>query len=411
MRFFPAEPDIATLFNRIINGDIDLQPDFQRGEVWPVTKQQRLIDSVLRGWVVPPVLLIAGESRHSQQVLDGQQRLASIRDFKLNKFPVDGRIEPNDDFISSLHGLRYDNLPADIKKAFDRTTVRIYEIADYQPEEPAEIFFRLNQPTALTPAEKRNAFFGPVRDQIRDLVEDFDASESARKMLGFSNSRMAYDDVFSRLACTLESNTLRKKITASSINEMYRRKEPISEAILSEVRRSLDSVKDVLDNSYCYWLGKQGQPKLNKATFFSWLLFFSRFDGAADRDEVKFFFRKFESSRSKLFLSNSQIHGDEEFFGSILESDFSQASIQLLMIYSDRATSRVSDVSSVLLRDFALWACWHEHAPGLLHTCRDSAFPEVAKYFSSFERRYSDFAEVRALEFAEQVGWGVRLQP
>lgn len=32
--------EIETIISRIENGDIDLQPNFQRGEVWPVNKQK-----------------------------------------------------------------------------------------------------------------------------------------------------------------------------------------------------------------------------------------------------------------------------------------------------------------------------------------------------------------------------------
>lgn len=40
MRLLPSNPDIVS---RIDSGDIDLQPEFQRGEVWGKFKKQRLI--------------------------------------------------------------------------------------------------------------------------------------------------------------------------------------------------------------------------------------------------------------------------------------------------------------------------------------------------------------------------------
>ncbi|MEO0908549.1 MAG: DUF262 domain-containing protein, partial [Pseudomonadota bacterium] len=55
MKLTPTEPDIATIVSRIDRGDIDLQPDFQRQEVWSVKKKKRLIDTILRGWSIPPV--------------------------------------------------------------------------------------------------------------------------------------------------------------------------------------------------------------------------------------------------------------------------------------------------------------------------------------------------------------------
>ena len=87
--------DIETIVNRIKNGDIDLQPDFQRGEIWTIPKRRKLIDSILRGWKIPPVHFVVGDE-YVEEVLDGQQRLAAIRDFYCNRISVDGNIEPVD---------------------------------------------------------------------------------------------------------------------------------------------------------------------------------------------------------------------------------------------------------------------------------------------------------------------------
>ena len=54
MKLTPSEPDIRTIVERIDRGDIDLQPDFQRQEVWSTSKKKRLIDTILRGWSIPP---------------------------------------------------------------------------------------------------------------------------------------------------------------------------------------------------------------------------------------------------------------------------------------------------------------------------------------------------------------------
>ncbi|MGG2103380.1 DUF262 domain-containing protein [Stenotrophomonas sp. NRRL B-14846] len=395
MRFFPAEPDISTIFNRIVDKDIDLQPDFQRGEVWPVTKQQRLVDTILRGWVVPPILLIAQTHGAKQQVLDGQQRLAAIRDFKSNKFRIDGKIKPHSNEISMLHGMMFDDLPEQTRKKFDRTTLRVYEVADYSPEEPAEIFFRLNQPTALTSAEKRNAFFGPVRDQIRDIVDIFESAIESHSALGFSNSRMAYDDVFARVACTLEYGTLQKKITATGVNEMYRRNEPLSprihKKILLRARFLAKSLSIATRGDYAH------QIKLNKATLYSWMLFLCRADKAPDRDLTSKFIVDFETSRQfNQSASHRPIPGRER------PTESSRHINEILSIYSDRATSRVSDVSSVLARDFAIWAFWTHLG---LSTVSENKFDDLAQVEQLLnENGIRD--EWSILSFISRSDWG-----
>ena len=221
MKFTTQDPDIETIYRRIIEADYDLQPDFQRGEVWTLKKQQRLIDTVLRGWHIPPVHLVV-RPEGTSDVLDGQQRLTAIRDFIDGAFTIDGLIEPEKDDLQELHGLRFAQLPASIKRNFRKFTIRVFELTDYEPDEPHELFFRLNQPTNLTEAEKRNAFIGGPRNQIKNLVREFAEQGLSKERVGFSNARMAYDDLIGRFLLTLEIGSLGEKITAGRITARYR---------------------------------------------------------------------------------------------------------------------------------------------------------------------------------------------
>src|SRR5688572_8990579 len=203
MKQNPSDPDIQTIYQRIKQADLDLQPDFQRGEVWTTAKKQRLIDSVLRDWHVPPIHVIeAADGR--QEVLDGQQRLVAIRDFLENKFTVDGTIAPDDADVTKLSGMTFSQLPSAVKRRFNNYTLRVFRITEYTPGEPGELFFRLNQPTSLTAAETRNAFFGAPRDQVRALVGLAESAGINRDRITMSSARMAYDDVIARFCATLE---------------------------------------------------------------------------------------------------------------------------------------------------------------------------------------------------------------
>ncbi len=62
---------------------------------------------------------------------------------------------------------------------------------EYDPEEPYELFFRLNQAYALTPSEKRNALYGRARDQVRSVVEHLESQGLlVPQRIGFSNARL-----------------------------------------------------------------------------------------------------------------------------------------------------------------------------------------------------------------------------
>lgn len=325
---------------------MDLQPDFQRGEVWSDSKKQRLIDSIMREWHVPPVHVIELKESAKQEVLDGQQRLTAIRDFVAGKFPVDARIEPPDPMIQEVHGQYYSDLPPDWRRRFDQFTIRVFRITDYQPGEPSELFYRLNQPTNLTAAEQRNAFFGPARQQVKRLAGLFDELNIGKDFLGFSNSRMAYDDVVARLCTSLEAGTLSEKQTAGSLAARYRSTSPFDTTIedrCADSIRLLASVRESLDV----------RIGLNKATLFSWLWFLGDVNASrleeVDESDIATYFGFFESVRALVHLDPNQ---GETSSANSLAGGFIQ---RLLSLFNDRASARVADVSSVLIRDAVLW--------------------------------------------------------
>ncbi|MBF8676793.1 DUF262 domain-containing protein [Pseudomonas fulva] len=345
MRLVPWDPDIQTVINRIDSLALDLQPNFQRGEVWPRSKKQKLIDSVLREWHVPPIHVIENPSTRKQEVLDGQQRLVAIRDFVRGEFAVDGFIEPIADNIQVLDGLKYRTLPDEIRRQFDQFTLRLYRIVDFNPSEPAELFYRLNQPSNLTGAEQRNAFYGPVRDQIRDIVVHLESLGIGKDQFGFSNSRMAYDDVVCRVALTVKRGTIAAKIIGNDLVELYRSENPLDEDDCLYLKECLTLFAESCD--------ARPKPKFNKATLYSWLVFVVRGTmlGVFERSDARFL-GEFLTYFYLLGIESSQDNGS---------FDLSSAS-SLIPIYDDRATSRVADVSSILLRDFIIWRAFVEFA-------------------------------------------------
>lgn len=323
MKLSSSEPDIRTIVDRIERGDIDLQPDFQRQEVWATPKKKRLIDTVMRGWSIPPIHLVQVEGR-KLEVLDGQQRLASIRDFLRGEFSIDGNITPQDAYISSLHGKFYSKLNEDDRRQIDQFPIKCFKITDYSPGEPSELFYRLNQPVMLTAGEQRNALYGPAREQLKKLVGRFEELGNSKSSIGFSNSRLAYDDVLARLLFFIESGNFGVKGTESRISERFRVQESFSTSTWSKAVSAIELFSASRQSAQHY--------RFNKASILSWLIFFSRFD-----------------------FDNDKVVGAIQNYISVLDfaasTDFVEAAAA---VFEDRASLRVTDVSSVVYRDFCL---------------------------------------------------------
>ncbi|PAU86001.1 hypothetical protein CK505_16730 [Kocuria sp. WN036] len=389
MRFQSSDPDVETLVRRIERKLIDLQPDFQRGEVWAQSKKQRLIDSILRGWHIPPIHLIQ-KPDGKWDVLDGQQRLTAIRDFIRGDFPVNGAIEPQIESISALAGCRWGNLPEKVQEKFNSFTIRVFELTDYQTEEPYELFFRLNQPTNLTEAEKRNAFIGGARNQVKELVAWATECGMNKTNVGFTNARMAYDDVISRFVLTLEAGQLNVKITSARVTERYRRGDEFSADIMNRAGRAIELVTTILSSP------PNGIViKPNKATLHTWLCMAGEIllyddPDAAHSVVVEAFSRAVHWIEARRASKDYRTAQSREFR-------------ELMDIFDDRATSRVLDVSSIILRDLVGWMVIYALSGG------NSTPPYVATMCEdawSLVKQDKGTIEFDLAEFTYEHNWG-----
>ncbi len=342
-----SELEIESLYRRIKEKDIDLQPDFQRGEVWTDKKKKKLIDTILRGWQIPPIHVVEN-NKYVDEVLDGQQRLATIRDFMDDIFTIDGNIKPLDSEIIGLNKKKFSQLDDSIKRKIRKYSIRVVRITEHKPEEAAELFFRLNQPSLLTSAEQRNAFFGTAREEIKSLVNVFEEVGGNKELIGFSNSRMAYDDIISKLCFTLEQNTLTKKITSNNITEKFVSTEGFGEKIYSDVK---NVIIYFLESLYMVKAEIPIKLNLNKATLYSWLLFTYRNKLTLNHNELGTLIYKFENVRQefkgktlshRLQLENKIIQIKYPYFQS------------MILLFNQKASMGSTDVTSIIFRDIIL---------------------------------------------------------
>lgn len=74
---------ICDFSSKAVKGHLNLKPSYQRGDVWPTSDAQLLIESILRGIPLPSIILLKpkGNSQARYEVVDGKQRLTSILRF------------------------------------------------------------------------------------------------------------------------------------------------------------------------------------------------------------------------------------------------------------------------------------------------------------------------------------------
>ena len=131
-------PTVAELYKRITNQELNLQPSFQRKFVWTQHHQEEFIDSILNGYPFPEIYVCLGTVDNktmetTKNVIDGQQRLTTIRNYIDNKF---------DRPLKKI--LPYKQLTESQKNAFISYQVVQRDIGSVPDDVVREIFRRIN---------------------------------------------------------------------------------------------------------------------------------------------------------------------------------------------------------------------------------------------------------------------------
>ena len=147
---------------------LDLRPHFQRGSVWKERDKSFLIDSLLRGFPIPMIVLQQEERNGPadliRRVVDGQQRLRTIIAFLERSLLEDA--DDNDTWAYQPSGIgrrsprfTWDDLPPEAQGKIMRTRLSVATIeAGATPSQILEVYDRLNSTgAALTAQELRYA--------------------------------------------------------------------------------------------------------------------------------------------------------------------------------------------------------------------------------------------------------------
>ncbi|MHC2666977.1 DUF262 domain-containing protein [Bradyrhizobium diazoefficiens] len=133
-----TNPTVADVYQEIDQGKLVLQPDFQRKFVWTHEHQEDFIDTILAGLPFPEIYVCEGEVdvqrlRTTRLVIDGQQRLTTIRNY------IEGKHE---------HPLAkvppYKDLTDGQKREFASYQIVMRDLGKVDHDTTREIFRRIN---------------------------------------------------------------------------------------------------------------------------------------------------------------------------------------------------------------------------------------------------------------------------
>lgn len=360
MEYTTISHDVETINNRIRRGQIKMDSDFQRGEVWPVTKKQKLIDTILRGWPIPPIQIV--KLKDTEEILDGLQRVTSIIEFLKGEYSIDGAIQPKNPDLEVLNGLTFldiekkatledDPLSKKVLNTILSTSISAYYIQNPTSEEIAELFYRFNSPMQLNPVEKRNAFMGETRTQIKQLNEFFIKKGAGKETLGFNDIRGLYEDILVKVCYFFEFPYRRIiKLTTDKLVELYRENYKFSDRTISTIKCSIKLFFETIEEYF-----QNDQIKLSRTTVFSILLFICNNLNSLDKYKIQ----------KVIHFSSGRIEKNTEIYN----------------IYRNLTISGTTDATNINLREYILYLVCFNSIENIKITTVDELFEGMNDYY------------------------------
>lgn len=221
--------DVDGLVKRLIRGDIFI-PEFQRDYVWKMPEASKFIESLLLGLPVPGIFLAQEPETGKMLVIDGQQRLLSLKYFFQEEFnPADGaktkRIFRLSKVKPQFEGKTYNSLETKDRINLENSVIHATIVKQESPAEDDtsiyHIFERLNSGgRKLTPQEIRVAVY---HGTLIELVKDLNKFDVWRNVFGPKNDRMKDVELILRFFAMKENYSNYTKPVIEFINNFCAR--------------------------------------------------------------------------------------------------------------------------------------------------------------------------------------------
>ena len=224
MSFSNATIPITTVLNSIKNvsfGGLDLQPPYQRGYIWKDDFKDKLIYSIIKGYPTGNISVRTLQSQNEKgaksEVVDGQQRLTTIRDFVFDDYAIksvwskriikvicdyyqtakveDPVVEKLSKKLSAKGNpkLNFSDLPSVIQDNINSYNIAMTYIADSSESQIREYFRFLQNQERLRAGEIINSM--PATN-LETFIEEITNKNKFLDIIGFVDDRAEFDKVF-----------------------------------------------------------------------------------------------------------------------------------------------------------------------------------------------------------------------
>lgn len=221
MKIIRNTTPISDLFNLMTESELTINRTYQRSSgLWPQNARSYFIDTLLNEFPFPKIVIRQTvdlkTKKTKREIIDGQQRLTTIKDFIDDKFKLSA-------VSKNYKGMFFGNLSDDVKSKFLSYEVSTDTVVSATESEVLEIFRRINSYTLpLKDSEKRHASYqGEFKWLIKDLLDLYSPMLEQYKILTLKEiSRMADAELMTELCAVILDGIKSRQI--KSLENIYK---------------------------------------------------------------------------------------------------------------------------------------------------------------------------------------------
>lgn len=251
-------------------------PEFQRKYVWNRAQASRLIESLIIQCPIP-VVYLDQEDDGTLKVIDGNQRLMSIKLFLDNAFKLRGLTA-----FPDLNGLLFRQLDPRFRSHIENRTIRCITILkETHPQIKFDVFERLNTGAVqLNPQELRHGLY---HGDLMDKLDELGQYDTWKTLSGFKDDkRMRGSELILRFLALAHDLENYEKPLATFLNKFSQanRHADSAQAFERRFKSTVDGVYRLFGGNSFRMLDKEGQPEnnFNSAVFDAQMVGFARSD-------------------------------------------------------------------------------------------------------------------------------------
>lgn len=283
---------LTSLTKDISNGNIQLTHKLQRKEgQWNSKQKSELIDSLLRKFPINPTYGVKENGKIG--IIDGVQRLSTIRDYIDNKFALGKFLERvkinNNEY--EIAGKRFKKLDEIVQEELLKAELQVYELIDCTDKEVREMFARQNSGKPLSNTNRRSVL---ENEKVSESINSLASHPFFTKIVTKAQSKSDLEKDIVRQVLMIVSDYEMSSFRSNDINKfVIWLNDNLNDSITKQLKDALDKldaafpefvkIKKLVAPLMVYGMYKSIKNKKSTQKYIDWLKkFIEQYDSNKD---------------------------------------------------------------------------------------------------------------------------------